>query len=156
MKRLRRSASASVLESIKALIYLFFTFNCSIYMLFGHLRFAGSWKEQRWKIKAFPMEELWWFEWILLVLSSPFFFFFLHCVALFCFNFHIDSPAQNCRSMDCFRLGWPMRADADFFRLPPKQFNSSEDEVCINFGLHCLFDIFSVYFSHFNIWILIS
>ncbi|XP_010659551.1 callose synthase 1 isoform X2 [Vitis vinifera] len=31
-------------------------------------------------------------------------------------------------SMDCFRLGWPMRADADFFRLPPKQFNSSEDE----------------------------
>ena len=76
MKRLRRSASASVLESIKALIYLFFTFNCSIYMLFGHLRFAGSWKEQRWKIKAFPMEELWWFEWILLVLSSPFFFFF--------------------------------------------------------------------------------
>lgn len=31
-------------------------------------------------------------------------------------------------SMDCFRLGWPMRADADFFRLPPRQFNSSEDE----------------------------
>lgn len=24
----------------------------------------------------------------------------------------------DCRSVDCFRLGWPMRADADFFCLP--------------------------------------
>ena len=24
----------------------------------------------------------------------------------------------NCRSADCFRLGWPMRADADFFYQP--------------------------------------
>ena len=58
--------------------------------------------------------------------------------AVFCFNFHIDSPLRNCRSVDCFRLGWPMRADADFFHLPPKQSNSSNDEVCINFCLNCL------------------
>ncbi|XP_048140588.1 callose synthase 3 [Rhodamnia argentea] len=32
-------------------------------------------------------------------------------------------------SVDCFRLGWPMRADADFFNLPavPPQFEKTED-----------------------------
>lgn len=30
-------------------------------------------------------------------------------------------PLFNCRSIDCFRLGWPMRADADFFCLSIEQ-----------------------------------
>jgi len=35
----------------------------------------------------------------------------------------------NCRSVDCFRLGWPMRADADFFCLPPEQFGQDRSGV---------------------------
>ena len=27
-------------------------------------------------------------------------------------------PILLVRSVDCFRLGWPMRADADFFKTP--------------------------------------
>lgn len=30
-------------------------------------------------------------------------------------------------SVDCFRLGWPMRADADFFCLPPEQFGQDSN-----------------------------
>lgn len=29
-----------------------------------------------------------------------------------------------CRSVDCFRLGWPMRADADFFKTPEDAYPS--------------------------------
>uniref|UniRef100_A0A2P2MMS4 Uncharacterized protein MANES_10G151700 n=1 Tax=Rhizophora mucronata TaxID=61149 RepID=A0A2P2MMS4_RHIMU len=31
-------------------------------------------------------------------------------------------------SVDCFRLGWPMRADADFFCLPPEGHQQDKDE----------------------------
>ncbi|GAB4828141.1 Callose synthase 2 [Ancistrocladus abbreviatus] len=31
-------------------------------------------------------------------------------------------------SVDCFRLGWPMRADADFFCLPPDQLHVDKNE----------------------------
>ncbi|KAK9283040.1 hypothetical protein L1049_011268 [Liquidambar formosana] len=31
-------------------------------------------------------------------------------------------------SVDCFRLGWPMRADADFFCLSPEQLRANKDE----------------------------
>ena len=38
---------------------------------------------------------------------------------------------QNCRSVDCFRLGWPMRVDSDFFSVPfPQQERQvNKDEV---------------------------
>lgn len=35
----------------------------------------------------------------------------------------------NCRSVNCFKLGWPMRADADFFRLPIGQLRAEKSEV---------------------------
>lgn len=38
----------------------------------------------------------------------------------FC-GFSILIPVMYCRSVDCFRLGWPMRADADFFCMPSEQ-----------------------------------
>lgn len=31
-------------------------------------------------------------------------------------------------SVDCFRLGWPMRADADFFCLPPEQLRADKND----------------------------
>ncbi|KAA8520299.1 hypothetical protein F0562_014555 [Nyssa sinensis] len=31
-------------------------------------------------------------------------------------------------SVDCFRLGWPMRADADFFRVPTEQLQADKNE----------------------------
>ncbi|GMP41996.1 hypothetical protein CsSME_00011891 [Camellia sinensis var. sinensis] len=31
-------------------------------------------------------------------------------------------------SVDCFRLGWPMRADADFFCLPIVQLHANKNE----------------------------
>uniref|UniRef100_A0A2P2MMT2 1,3-beta-glucan synthase component FKS1-like domain-containing protein n=1 Tax=Rhizophora mucronata TaxID=61149 RepID=A0A2P2MMT2_RHIMU len=37
-------------------------------------------------------------------------------------------------SVDCFRLGWPMRADADFFCLPPEGHQQDKDEVDYDFG----------------------
>lgn len=36
---------------------------------------------------------------------------------------------QLCRSIDCFRLGWPMRADANFFQCPSEPARVDKDEV---------------------------
>lgn len=38
---------------------------------------------------------------------------------------------SNCRSVNCFRLGWPMRADADFFCHPIDKIHSDRIEVDI-------------------------
>ena len=42
----------------------------------------------------------------------------------------------NCRSIGCFRLGWPMRVDADFFCQPLEQLRVDKKDVCCNFGLY--------------------
>lgn len=34
-----------------------------------------------------------------------------------------------CRSIDCFRLGWPMRDDADFFCQPENQLRAQKNGV---------------------------
>ena len=34
-----------------------------------------------------------------------------------------------CRSIRCFRLGWPMRADADFFCLTAEELRVENSEV---------------------------
>ena len=39
---------------------------------------------------------------------------------------------NNCRSADCFRLGWPMRADADFFWLPVAQRDFENSNVSVD------------------------
>lgn len=43
----------------------------------------------------------------------------------------INLPFFNYRSVDCFRLGWPMRADADFFSLPIEQLRFEKTEVAM-------------------------
>jgi hypothetical protein len=48
-------------------------------------------------------------------------------------------PYIICRSVDCFRLGWPMRADADFFCLSSEQLrvvqNGVSNELLASHGL---------------------
>ncbi|KAK7840821.1 callose synthase 2 [Quercus suber] len=39
-------------------------------------------------------------------------------------------------SVDCFRLGWPMRADADFFCQPLEKLRADKKFVCCNFRLY--------------------
>lgn len=46
---------------------------------------------------------------------------------------------SNCRSVDCFKLGWPMRADADFFYQPSKELEVDKDKVCCNFRYKVFF-----------------
>lgn len=41
----------------------------------------------------------------------------------------VNESNNNCRSVDCFRLGWPMRADSDFFRVPIEQHDGNKTEV---------------------------
>lgn len=102
---------------------------------------TGSWKKQTRKIKTFSMEELWWFKRILLVLD----FHLLH----FSFSVNklleINLPFFNYRSVDCFRLGWPMRADADFFCLPIERlrFEKSEVATLVKWGLFISFSLYS-------------
>ena len=43
---------------------------------------------------------------------------------------------MNGRSVDCFRLGWPMRADADFFCQPLEQLRVDKKDVSCNFELY--------------------
>lgn len=58
---------------------------------------------------------------------------------------------NTCRSVDCFRLGWPMRADADFFYQPPEVVRGDKNIVsCYEKGnLHffpfaCLCPLFTL------------
>lgn len=53
----------------------------------------------------------------------------------------------HCRSVDCFRLGWPMRADADFFCLPVAVPNTEKDGVHNNYTS---FLFLSTYFFSFG------
>ena len=46
--------------------------------------------------------------------------------------------AMHYRSVDCFRLGWPMRADADFFCLPLEQLRHERNGVSPIFYLFLL------------------
>lgn len=50
-----------------------------------------------------------------------------------------------CRSVDCFRLGWPMRADADFFCLPSEErpFDKSSEVGNVCFTLLFLLSLSS-------------
>lgn len=80
--------------------------------------FTGSWKKQKREIKAFTMEELRWFKWIFLV-SSIYLLWIMWLSSIIC-GYQFFSYV-NRRSVDCFRLGWPMRADADFFCLETQQ-----------------------------------
>jgi hypothetical protein len=53
----------------------------------------------------------------------------------FLYNFliikEIINSFLNCRSVDCFRLGWPMRINSEFFSvpLPHAQRGNNKDEV---------------------------
>lgn len=54
----------------------------------------------------------------------------------------------KCRSVDCFRLGWPMRADADFFCQPIEKVPADKNEVLYNLDIHAIFYLFfSVYIN---------
>lgn len=102
---------------------------------------TGSWKKQTRKIKTFSMEELWWFKRILLVLD----FHLLHFSFSVNMLLEINLPFFNYRSVDCFRLGWPMRADADFFCLPIERlrFEKSEVATLVKWGLFISFSLYS-------------
>lgn len=54
---------------------------------------------------------------------------------VFPYNFFIIKKIvnsfPNCRSVDCFRLGWPMRINSEFFSvpLPQAQRGNNKEEV---------------------------
>ena len=50
----------------------------------------------------------------------------------------INLPFFNYRSVDCFRLGWPMRADADFFCQPIEEIRVDKDDVWLILNIHYL------------------
>lgn len=54
-------------------------------------------------------------------------------VLYMCFSSWLNM-VLHCRSVDCFRLGWPMRADADFFCQPVGQLNTEKDGVHNNYA----------------------
>jgi len=53
----------------------------------------------------------------------------------------------HCRSVDCFRLGWPMRADADFFCLPVAVPNTEKDGVHYNYTSSLFLSIYFFWVS---------
>lgn len=70
----------------------------------------GKSKHSQWR-NYDDINEYFWYKHIIFSFSS---------LVFFC-GFSILIPVMYCRSVDCFRLGWPMRADADFFCMPSEQ-----------------------------------
>lgn len=66
-------------------------FDCCLFLLivYSHVLqlhcFTGSWKKQKREIKAFTMEELWWFKWILLVIVIFSLNEYFWCLRAWCF-----------------------------------------------------------------------
>lgn len=80
---------------------------------------------------------------------NEYFWYYTIFFSLFCFwfIFILDEFCNNLlvlyyRSVDCFRLGWPMRADADFFCLPFDQLQFVKNGVSYNWSLYNDFLLF--------------
>lgn len=61
------------------------------------------------------MEELWWLQWILLVIFAYYYCFLFK-------SFHVSCSHLWCihRSSSCFKMGWPIRKDSSFLSKPRK------------------------------------
>ena len=73
-------------------------------------RRRGKSKHSQWR-NYDDLNEYFWYEFFICKFYLSTLFIFLE----------VYLPMFNCRSVDCFRLGWPMRADADFFCLSIEQ-----------------------------------
>lgn len=102
--------------------YLYFAiltmFNAVTYTLHRKLKVA---KKENQNIRSGETTMIW-----MNTFGMWFLHFFLCIFHTTWYTTYLSFFLSNCRSVDCFRLGWPMRIDADFFCMSVQQLHQDK------------------------------